>query len=169
MRVLTKLAISCNQLCMSLSIVNFFARGTRHQLSSKCGGQLRRNRTKSSTRNNSASRSSYPRYPVLGSRSQQHYFSSVISDRKVIGHCCSTVPLKSPWWAFRIVQRYKHSVISLISDSHTTDITHCFLGEEMYNSSVHVMLNIKVYLRECVTLTQVVSLALLPELYAPQC
>ena len=34
--------------------------------------------------------------------------SLMISDRKVIGHSCQSVPLKIPWYAFHIVQRYKH-------------------------------------------------------------
>ena len=64
--------------------------------------------------------------------------SSKISDRKVIGHCCSTVPLNSPWCAFRIVQRHKHTFISLISDSLAKDITHFSLGEQMYSSVVQL-------------------------------
>ena len=58
------------------------------------------------------------------------------SYRKVIGHNCSTVPLKSSWCAFHMVQRYQHTFVSLISDSHTKDITHFSLGQKMYNSVV---------------------------------
>ena len=56
--------------------------------------------------------------------------------RKVIGHNCSTVRLKSSWCAFHIVQRYQHTFISLISGSHTKDTTHSSLGQKMYNSVV---------------------------------
>ena len=62
--------------------------------------------------------------------------SSVVFYRKVIGHSCSTVPLKSSWCAFHIVQRHQHTFISLISGSHTKDITHFSLGQKMYNSVV---------------------------------
>ena len=44
--------------------------------------------------------------------------------------------LKSSWCAFHIVQRYQHTFISLISGSHTKDITHFSLGHKMYNSVV---------------------------------
>ena len=54
----------------------------------------------------------------------------------MIGHSCSTVQLKSSWCAFHIVQRYQHTFISLISGSHTKDITHFSLGQKMYNSVV---------------------------------
>ena len=46
-----------------------------------------------------------------------------MSDKKVIGHSCSTVPVHSPWCALHSVQRYSHAFISLISQSHTEDIT----------------------------------------------
>ena len=35
------------------------------------------------------------------------FFAERFSDRKVAEHSCSTVPLKIPWCAFHIVQRYK--------------------------------------------------------------
>ena len=41
-----------------------------------------------------------------------------ISDRKVIGHNYSTVPLDILWCAFHIVQEQTHTFISVISDSH---------------------------------------------------
>ena len=60
--------------------------------------------------------------------------SSVISDRKEIGHSCSTVPLKSRWCAFHIVSRYS----SRSSQIRTHRTLHAsLLGENMYNSLVH--------------------------------
>ena len=54
----------------------------------------------------------------------------------MIGHSCYTVSSRSYWCAFHIVQRYKHTFISLTSDSHTTDITHFTLVDQMYNPVV---------------------------------
>ena len=48
--------------------------------------------------------------------------SSVISDRKVIGHIGLTVPLKRRWCALHMVPRYTPTFISLVSVSHTKDI-----------------------------------------------
>ena len=46
-------------------------------------------------------------------------FVQLVFERMVIEHSCSTVPFRSPWCAFHIVQRYTHFCVSLISDSHT--------------------------------------------------
>ena len=53
--------------------------------------------------------------------SPQHISVRHISDMMVIGYSCSTVPLKSVWCAFHIVQTYAHTFISLISDPHKED------------------------------------------------
>ena len=58
------------------------------------------------------------------------------SDRKVVGHCSSTVPFKRHWCAFHIVQLHTSTFISLISDSHTKDIDH-FHKVKMFNSVLH--------------------------------
>ena len=85
----------------------------------------------------------HARFPALSciAHSQWHEFlfisaahiSSVNSDRSVIGHNCLAVPLNTSWCTIHIVQLYKHTFISLISDSHTKDITHFISGDKMYN------------------------------------
>ena len=57
-----------------------------------------------------------------------------LSDGKWSDTVFSTVPLKSQWCAFHVVQRHKHTCISLFTESHTMDITH-FL-EKMYDAAV---------------------------------
>ena len=54
----------------------------------------------------------------------------------MIGYKCSTVPKKPYWCAFHTLQRYKHTFISLVSDSHTKDMTHFTFDEQMDNSVV---------------------------------
>ena len=51
----------------------------------------------------------------------------------------SDVPLKRHWCAFHIVQRHKHTFISLITKSHTKNITHFSLGEKMFKCVVHLL------------------------------
>ena len=69
---------------------------------------------------------------------------SVISDRKVTGHSCSTLPLKSPWCAFHTVQQHKHTFISLVS---TQDITYFSVDDEVAQLRVcdklHIILNVE--------------------------
>ena len=61
----------------------------------------------------------------------QFSFSEEISDRKVIGHSCSSVPLKTPLGA-----RYKHTSISHVSDSLTKGHRILSKSEKMCNSVV---------------------------------
>ena len=63
--------------------------------------------------------------------------SSLISNRKVIGFGCSTLPLKSPLVRFPPCATVQNTrSISFISDSHTKDKTRFSLGEKVYDSFV---------------------------------
>ena len=61
-----------------------------------------------------------------------HHFYPRCTFHKLIR--CSTVPSKSPWCAFHIVHRYKHTFISLISNSQ--EITHFTSVDKMYYAVV---------------------------------
>ena len=100
----------------------------------------------------------------------QFSVSSEISDRTVARHRCSTVPLKYTVVRLPLVQRYEHSFISLISNSLTNNITHSSLQRCLIPLCIelHSMLNVKEDLHVCITLTQAVNLALLPEQHAHQ-
>ena len=89
----------------------------------------------------------------------------------VIAHSTSPVSLKRPWCAFHIMQRDTHSFISLISHSHTKDIDYFERMKRCATVScnnLHLMLNTKINLRTCITHTQVINLAPLPEQHTPQ-
>ena len=86
-------------------------------------------------------------------------FSSVNSDRRVIGHRSSTVPLERHRCAFHIVQRHTHTFISLISHSHGKDTEyfhHVKRFSTVSRNNVHIRL------------LWVLSLALLPEQHFSQ-
>ena len=89
----------------------------------------------------------------------------------MIGHRCSTVSLKRPWYAFHIVQlvrtllylahpRFVHRRRSLVGR-----VVRC---STLLVNNLPITLNIKIDLCMCFTQTSVINLAPLPEQHSPR-
>ena len=98
-------------------------------------------------------------------------FVKQIGQRRVIEFCCSTLPLKSPGFAFHNLQRHTHFMNSLISDfafGHRPLVGRVIKCSTLLVNNLTITLNIQMDLRMCFTQTSVTSLALLPEQHFPQ-
>ena len=76
------------------------------------------------------------------------------SHRKVIGHTCSIVPLKSHWCAFHFVQRYIHTPPSRSSQLRTRRTSHTLSLRAKRCTTLlcntwHIVLCVKIFLRTC--------------------